>query len=313
MENFKTEDILKTLLPHWKKLITVLIVSVLVGIFISSEMVIKPLYKSYAIVYPVNLSPSSEESNTEQLLQWFNSEEVKKAVRKKFDLYNHYNIDTLEKRHETYFNLKYKELVSINATLYESIEISVKDQSPEMAQNIVNGIIDAVNDLITDIRRERLNEYIINNQEELELENKKADSLKLLIDNIRKEYNIVDVTAQAKILLKKKHKSGGEKSLNESENQTLNGITNKVTDLNTLGTIYSSQLGTYNYFRNEVNKFKFEHNSHISYTNVVSKPTLPDSKCYPIRSLIIAIISLSSLLIACIVIIFLNINKQQID
>ena len=313
MENFKTEDILKTLLPHWKKLITVLIVSVLVGIFISSEMVIKPLYKSYAIVYPVNLSPSSEESNTEQLLQWFNSEEVKKAVCNKFDLYKHYDIDTLEKRHETYFNLKYKELVSINATLYESIEISVKDQSPEMAQNIVNGIIDAVNDLITDIRRERLNEYIINNQEELELENKKADSLKLLIDNIRKEYNIVDVTAQAKILLKKKHKSGGEKSLNESENQTLNGITNKVTDLNTLGTIYSSQLGTYNYFRNEVNKFKFEHNSHISYTNVVSKPTLPDSKCYPIRSLIIAIISLSSLLIACIVIIFLNINKQQID
>lgn len=312
MENFKTEDILKGLLPHWKKLAIVGVIAIIVGFFVSSPIVIKPLYKSYAIVYPVNLSPSSEESNTEQLLQWFNSEEVKKAVCKKFNLYNHYDIDTLDARHQTYFNLKYKELVSINATLYESIEISVKDQSPEMSQKIVNGIIDAVNDLITDIRRERLNEYITNNQEELIIETKAADSIQVLIDNMRKEYNIVDVNAQSKILLKKKHK-GGEKNLNESENKTLEGLTNKVTELNTLGTIYSSQLGTYNYFRNEVNKFKFEHKSHISYTNVVSKPTLPDSKCYPIRSLIVAIITLSSLLIACIVIVFLNIKKQNID
>ncbi|MBL7934680.1 MAG: hypothetical protein JNM51_02595, partial [Bacteroidia bacterium] len=51
----------------------------------------------------------------------------------------------------------------------------------------------------------------------------------------------------------------------------------------------------------------------ISYTNVVSKPTLPDSKCYPIRSLIVAIIALSSLVIASIVIIFLNSKKQKVD
>jgi len=312
MENFKTGDILALIAPQWKKLVIVAIISVIAGAFLSSSWVIKPLYKSYAVVYPVNLSPSSEESNTEQLLQWFNSEEVKKSVAKKFNLLNHYNIDTSDARHETYFNLKYKELVNINATLYESIEISVKDQSPEMAQKIANGIIEAVNELITNIRRERLSEYIANNEMELKAESRLADSVEVLIDNMRKEYNIVDVAAQAKVLLKKKHKNGG-KSLDEDENRTLFGLTNKTTELNTLGTIYASQLGTYNYFRNEVNKFKFEYNSNISYTNVVSKPTLPDSKCYPIRSLVVAIITLSSLLIACIVIVFLNIKKQKVD
>jgi capsule polysaccharide export protein KpsE/RkpR len=46
---------------------------------------------------------------------------------------------------------------------------------------------------------------------------------------------------------------------------------------------------------------------------VVSKPTLPDSKCYPIRSLVVAIITLSSLLIACIVLVYLNIKNQKVD
>jgi capsule polysaccharide export protein KpsE/RkpR len=311
MENFNTDQILKLLLPQWKKLAIVAGVAVLVSFIISSPLVMKPLYKSYAVVYPVNLSPSSEESNTEQLLQWFNSEEIKKNVCKRFNLFEHYGIDTLDPRHETYFNFKYKELVSINSTLYESIEISVKDRSPEMAQKIVNGIIEEVNNLITSIRRERLNEYIANNETEFILEAREVDSLKFLIDKMRTEYNLVDVGAQSKILLKKMHKGGG--GLNDDENKTLTAIKEKTTQLNELGTIYASQMGTYNYFRNEVNKFKFEYKSKISYTNVVSKPTLPDSKCYPIRSLVIAIFTLSSVLIACIFIIVTSIKKQRID
>ena len=312
MEDFKTKDIILLLLPNWKKLLMVLIISLLVGLFISSPIVMKPLYKSYAVVYPVNLSPSSEESNTEQLLQWLHSEEVKKGVTDKFKLYEHYNIDTLNPKHVTYFDLKYKELVTINATQYESIEITVKDESPKMAQQIVYGIIEAVNELITNIKRERLAEYIANNKLALTTEIREVDSVKTLIDNIRKDYNIVDFNSQTKILLKKMHKSGG-KGLNESENKTLSGLTRKVTEVNTLSNIYDSQLGTYNYFRNEVNKYKFELNSRMSFTNIISKPILPDSKCFPIRSLIVTIITLSSLIFASIIIVFLNFKKQKVD
>ncbi len=143
------------------------------------------------------------------------------------------------------------------------------------------------------------------------MEAREADSLKLLIDKMRTEYNIIDANTQSKILLKKMHKGGGV--LNEGENKTLSAIKEKTTELNALGTVYASQLGTYNYFRNEVNKFKFEYKSKISYTNVVSKPTLPDSKCYPIRSLVVAIFTLSSVLIACIFIVITNIKRQKID
>jgi len=310
MENFKTEDILKGLLPHWKRLTMVAVIAIIVGIFISSPMVIKPLYKSYAVVYPVNLSPSSEESTTEQLLQWFNSEEVKKAVCEKFDLFTHYDIDTLDARHQTWFNLKYKELVSINATLYESIEISVKDQSPEMSQKIVNGIIDAVNDLIMAVKKERLHEYILNNENELKRATGKVDSLKYMIDNIRKEYNIIDVQYQAKYITKEIVKSP---NLSESNAKTAEGLKTKKTELDRLGNVIGSEIGTYNYFRNQIDCYLLDYANKVSFTNVVSKPTLPDSKCYPIRSLVVAIITLSSLLIACIVLVYLNIKNQKVD
>lgn len=308
MENFKTQDILKVLLPHWKKLVIVACLAIGVGFLISSPMVIKPLYKSYAVVYPVNLSPSSEESTTEQLLQWFNSEEVKKAVAEKFNLYEHYDIDTLGKKHETYFNLRYKELVSINSTLYESIEISVKDQSPEMSKKIVQGIIDATNELIMTVKKERLHEYITNNENELKRATGKVDSLKYMIDNIRKEFNIIDVQYQSKYLSKELIKSP---TLSEHNSKTAEGLKTKKTELDRLGNVIGSEIGTFNYFRNQIDGYYLDYSNKVSFTNVVSKPTLPDSKCYPIRSLIVAIITLSSLLIACMVIIFLNIKKHK--
>lgn len=310
MENFKTADILKVLLPHWKKLVIVTVLAIGVGFLISSPLVIKPLYKSYAVVYPVNLSPSSEESTTEQLLQWFNSEEVKKAVAKKFNLFKHYNIDTLDQKHETYFNLKYKELVTINSTLYESIEISVKDQSPEMSKKIVQGIIEATNELIMNVKKERLREYITNNEKELQVSASKVDSLKNLINCIRKEFNIVDFQYQSKYISQELVKNP---NLSEFNAKTAEGLKIQRTELERLRDVIVSQITTYNTFRGNIDAYHLDFDNRVSFTNVVSKPTLPDSKCYPIRSLIVAIITLSSLLIACIVIVFLNIKKQKID
>lgn len=308
MENFKTEEIIKLIASQWKKLAIVAVIAIVIGAVVSSPLVIAPLYKSYAVVYPVNLSPSSEESNTEQLLQWFNSEEVKKTVAKKFDLFSHYNIDINDPKAQTYFNLKYKELVTIDATLYESIEISVKDKSPEMAQKLVQAIIDETNDLIMNVKKERLGEYIRNNQKELEHAGSKVDSLKAMIDGIRKDYNIIDIQYQSKYITKEAAKTP---NLSESNAKTAEGLRTKRTELDRLSNVIGSEIGTFNYFRNQIDNYLLDYNNRVSFTNVVSKPTLPDSKCYPIRSVMIAIITLSSLVIACILIVFTSYRKQN--
>jgi LPS O-antigen subunit length determinant protein (WzzB/FepE family) len=305
MEKFKTEDVIQILLQQWKKLALITFVAALVGYGVT--FFIKPLYKSYAVVYPVNMSPSSEESSTEQLLQWFNSEEVKQAVAAKFDLYNHYDINPTGEKHDTYFNLRYKELVSVNSTLYESIEISVKDTDPKLAKEIVNGIIEATNDLIMSVRKERLKEYIDNNEKEMAISGRKIDSLKYMINSIRKEYNIIDFQYQSKYISKELTKSP---NLSESNAKIAEGLKIQRTELERLRDVINAQINTYNGFRNEVDKHHLDYANKISFTNVVSKPTLPDSKCYPIRSLMAIIISMSTLLVACIVILFLNLKKK---
>jgi len=153
-------------------------------------------------------------------------------------------------------------------------------------------------------------EYIVNNQLQYDFETKSVDSLENVINKIRIDNNIVDVKYQVKELTKKTYKG---KALNADENKTWEAIKTKETQINKENSKFANELSTYNYFKNEVNKFKYEYNSKISFTNVVSKPTLPDSKCYPIRSLIVAIFALSSLMIACIVILFLNSKKPKVD
>ena len=103
MENFNTKDIIAVIFKNKTAIIIVTVIAAIAGTVVS--FMLKPKFKSYAVVYPVNLSPSSEESNTEQLLQYFNSEEVKQAVAKKFDLYKHYEIDPNYKEAQSLFDL----------------------------------------------------------------------------------------------------------------------------------------------------------------------------------------------------------------
>src|ERR1700758_2174513 len=55
---------------------------------------IKPVYTSTAYIYPANLVAYGQESQTEQLLQFLESNEVRNYLLKKFKLIKHYHVDT---------------------------------------------------------------------------------------------------------------------------------------------------------------------------------------------------------------------------
>ncbi len=308
MENFNTKDLISVLIKNKTVIIIATIIAAVAGTVVS--FMLKPKYKSYAVVYPVNLSPSSEESNTEQLLQFFNSEEVKMAVAKKLDLFTHYEIDATNKEAQSLFDLFFKSNVSISPTLYESIDISVKDESPEMAKKIAQALIDETNMLIRETKRQRLMEYIINSNKGIAFEVNGLDSLNKRINDLRSSYNIIDVGAQAKYL-SKKMMSG--KPLTESETKLFEGIKTQNTELEKLWNAANGQQGTMNYFRDARDKYIFDYNSEISFTNIVSKPTLPDKKCFPVRWIIVTVFTLSALALACLYFILSNKATRKVD
>ena len=101
-------------------------------------------------------------------------------------------------------------------------------------------------------------------------------------------------------------------NLSESNAKTAEGLKMRKTELDRLGNVIGSEIGTFNYFRNQIDGYLLDYDNKVSFTNVVSKPTMPDAKCYPIRSLMAIIIAASSFVVACIIIIFLNNKKQNI-
>lgn len=308
MENFNTKEIIAIVLKNKKAILIVTLLAAIASTVVS--YMLKPKFKSYAVVYPVNISPSSEESNTEQLLQFFYSEEVKMAVAKKLNLYAHYEVDSSSNGAKSLFDLYFKGNVNISPTLYESIEITVKDESPKMAQDIAQAMIDETNNLIRSIKRERLMEYINNSMKGISFESESLDSVNGMINTLRGNYNIIDVGAQAKYL-SKKMMSGGQ--LSEAEKTLFDGIKSKNTDLERLWNAANGLQGTMNYFRDAKDKYLFDYNSEISFTNIVSKPTLPDKKFFPVRWLIVSISTLSVFALAALYFILSNKSVRKVD
>ena len=86
MNDFSTKIIFSTIFKYRKPLVICLMISFLVGAFVSSPMIIKPKYKSQAVIYPSNIVPYGIETVAEQALQILESQNyyiILKIMQKK--------------------------------------------------------------------------------------------------------------------------------------------------------------------------------------------------------------------------------------
>ena len=84
--NFNNLSLIQ-LIIKWKwHILIITVVAALCGAIFSSSRFITPLYKSEAILYPANVFPYSEESETEQMLQIINSQSIADSIIEKYDL-----------------------------------------------------------------------------------------------------------------------------------------------------------------------------------------------------------------------------------
>lgn len=311
MENsfqFETHKIIPML---WNKRKMIIIVAVIAAVVSSgASFVIKPKFKSNAIVYPVNLSPTSEESTTEQLLQYLESDQIKESLLKTLDLGKHYGIDTNQIGYKKVYNMMWKENVSIAPTLYQSVEINVIDEKPEMAKKINEAILASVNELIKNNKRATLKEYVINSDKALALSDNNIKAIADSMQALKDKYNMFDMMNQSKYLSKSLAEG---KSVSTENLKTIEGLKTKEQEYTSLRWKFDGNLGVRNGFIDAKQKYLFEYNSDLTFTNVVSKPTLPDAKCYPIRWLIVTIATLSAIALAAIYLIITNASVRKLD
>ena len=66
-------------------------------------------------------------------------------------------------------------------------------------------------------------------------------------------------------------------------------------------------------FKDQNDKYLLDYFGNISFTNIVSKPTLPDKKFFPVRWLIVSISTLSAFALAALFFILSNKSVRKVD
>jgi LPS O-antigen subunit length determinant protein (WzzB/FepE family) len=295
----------------WKKrksIFVVGLVSCIASVIIS--LVITPRYKSEATIYPANLTSYSDETPTEQLMQFLNSVEVKEIIRKKYNLYKHYEIDSSYQLAETYYFNTIKENVIFNQTKYGSIEIIVFDKSPKMAKDLVEGIINAVNEHIRQSKNDKIAEYNQTSLMFMGTRKKSMDSVDILLKDFSEKFGINNYSDKIGNAAKYYYKSIPEgrsdalsKKLDELE---LQGIEEQWKERKTK--IWSEQfriyMGDFNASLQELDKGVRDMDKKITYTTIASKPVIPQEKDAPKRSIIVIVFTLTAVLMISIYYIF---------
>ena len=94
MEDYFKSKILIQILVRWKLHLAVIIAAAaILAAFFSSSIFITPLFKSYAVLYPSNISAYAKENLSEQMIQVLQSKDILDSIVTKFDLPKHYGID----------------------------------------------------------------------------------------------------------------------------------------------------------------------------------------------------------------------------
>ena len=153
----------------WKSLVAVFVVAAIASLVVA--MLIKPLYKSSAVIFPTNSNRLSKaimgyhysldfmdygiEQDCEYAIQILSSKRMMWAVCDHFNLMEHYAIspDNPHRLHK--FEKQYRSNVSVKRTDFLGVEIGVLDQDPVWAADIANYIAAMYDTLCRDIHHDR--------------------------------------------------------------------------------------------------------------------------------------------------------------
>ena len=164
--NFLDNMPLIALLYKWrKKIITISFTAAVCAAIIS--LFIPNTYKSGAIIFPtINLSSGKallhekddfldfgKEADLEHMIQILESDEIRKRVIEKFDLLNHYNLDSTKQFFRVELHKMFAKATSFKVTALSSISISVLDRDPQMAANIANEIVSLIDTVINNMHK----------------------------------------------------------------------------------------------------------------------------------------------------------------
>jgi len=282
-----------------KLFITIGVLAAVAGVIISMPVFMTPKFKSTAIVYPTNIELYADESETEQLLQFFEASSIRDSIIEKFDLYEVYEIEPDQESSRFYILEEYRDKVRVSKTKYESVLLEVIAKDPLLAKDMADEIIRQVNlkyDAVINDRSEMVAESF---QRQMIYQKTVLDSVETLISRISMENDVLDYGNQTRELVRgyvDALSRNGTSGVNKDLAQLISNTQEKGSLLRMLQNL--SYMGTqqYDYLSKKYLEQKVLAEGDLTYTDVIVEPEVADKKFWPVRWLVLVITVVSSLL-----------------
>lgn len=320
-EEFDSSNLVIFLYKWRKPLFIVLVVTLFCSWFFSLPIFITPKYKSTVILFPASSSSVSkallsekggknddltslgESEQAEQLLQILNSNKIRDRVIRKFNLMEHYGIDSTSQYKISKLYKEYEKNISFRSTEYLAVEIAVYDEDPQMAAVIANTIADLLDSTKNDMQRQRS----VAGFKVVEAEYKSLDNeIKAIVDSLVTlgSLGLNDVEYQSQVF----NQQMAIAIMNGNRTAQV-ALQKKLDILGKYGGIYMMLKNSLEFKTEQLTllqaKYKearVDAQSNLPQKFIVSDAYKAERKSYPVRWLIIVVSTLSALFMAIIVI-----------
>lgn len=307
MDNFFNNFNLLNLFYKWKwHLVIIVIIAIVLSAIFSGPFFITPKFKSYAVLYPTNVFPYSDESETEQMLQLIYGRDIQDSLIKIFDLAKHYEIDSTYEYFYSTIQWEFSKNVSIRKTEFESIRIEVLDKDPYVARNMVNEMIRLYNQKVRALHKNKFYEVMINYKQLLDEKRFALDSIQKRIYKLATEYGLLDYKSQSEQVTK-----GFLRTVDGANASRINtagvlelkeNIEKKGAELLVLTELARSESDGYSEFKLDYDNALLSYNREYTHCSVITKPYVADKKSYPVRWIIVLLSAFAAFVFALIVI-----------
>jgi hypothetical protein len=301
MDSFFNSKNLIDIVLKWKvQLLVVVVAAVLLSVFFSSPIFIKPLFKSNCLLYPSNIAPYSDESVTEQSVQIFQSRDIRDSLVKNFNLAKHWKIDSGYRYFESTMAFEYSKRVTINKTPFDAVEIEIWDEDPIMARDLINAVVDAFNKKMRAMHREKFGEVVVNYNYILGVKKGYLDSLKSRADTLGTTYGMLEYSSQTREVMRS-YLDGG-KSTSREVLRLKKNLEDKGVEMLLLRDLIGGEANSFSIIKLDADRALLDYNRNYTYVNILSKPFVADKKAYPIRWLIVVFSTAAAFFMALLII-----------
>lgn len=289
-QNFDFSTIVTIIRKNIKVFIVVIIASAALAVIFSSNTFLKPRFKSVAVVYPINIRPYSDESETEQLLQMFQAGSVRDSIIEKFNLYERYNIGKGGPASKYYMHLEYNDRVVSSKTSYESVVLEVFDESPDTAKLMADEILIQLNDKIRTFYNKRGLGRSNAFEKQMEYQAFRIDSLQQKIQKLAQEKGLVDYEGQTRELMKgyiDAYASSPNSERTKEMRKWLEDLQSSGSSFQAMQELSTEAAFQYGKLTEKFLDWRAIGYEDVSYLDVVVSPDVPDKKAWPVRWLIL--------------------------